>query len=134
MHLISGLTPIILLLGGASASWFDFGIPHSNATVDIRVFNVANGTVVNDARTLFLPTLPGHESANVPIFSFLVEHGKSQKRLLFDLGIRTDPQNFAPSVASLFPGVIQIDPFKDITELLQDGGIPLATIDAVIWR
>jgi hypothetical protein len=134
MHLISGLF-LGFLTGRTYASWLDFGIPPSNATVDVRVFNVANGTVVNDAHTLFLPVLPGHESAIFPIFSFLVEHKNSQKRLMFDLGIRTDPLNFAPSVAALFSGgVITLDPFKDITDLLQDGGIPLSTIDSVIWR
>ncbi|KAF8216617.1 beta-lactamase-like protein [Mycena galopus ATCC 62051] len=134
MHLILGLF-ISLLVGGTYGSWLDLDIPPSTATVDVRVFNVANGTVVNAADTLYAPNLPGHASAHVPIFSFLVEHGNPQKRFMFDLGIRTDPLNFAPSVASLFSeGIIQLDqPFKDITELLQDGGISLDSIDAVFW-
>ncbi|KAJ6524336.1 beta-lactamase-like protein, partial [Mycena capillaripes] len=133
MRLISGLL-LGLLFGRTYASWLDLGIPHSNATVDVRVFNVANGTIVNDTQTLFLPVLPGHESTIFPFYSFFVEHNNSQKRLMFDLGIRTDPLNFAPSVASLFSsGTITLDPFKDITELLQDGRIPLSSIDSVIW-
>ncbi|KAJ7255499.1 beta-lactamase-like protein [Mycena haematopus] len=126
---------VIPLLSGACASWPDLNIPNSNATVDVRVFNVANGTIANATNTLIAPVLPGRETAQVPIFSFLVEHNNSQKRFMFDLGIRTDPLNFAPSVASLFTsGTIQLEqPFKDITELLQDGGISLASIDAVIW-
>ncbi|KAJ7334280.1 beta-lactamase-like protein [Mycena albidolilacea] len=124
----------ISLVGAASASWLDFGIPHSNATVDVRVFDVANGTLVRDAHTFYTPVLPGHENAIFPLNSFLVEHKTSQKRLMFDLGIRTDPLNFAPSIAGLFSsGVVQIDEHKDITDLLQDGGISLASIDAVIW-
>ncbi|KAF7370510.1 Metallo-beta-lactamase superfamily protein [Mycena sanguinolenta] len=132
MRVLSGLSAISLL-AGAYASSVDLNIPSSTATVDVRVFNVANGSVVNAASTLFAPILPGHETAQFPIYSFLVEH--SQKRFMFDLGIRTDPQNFAPSVASLFTdGTIQLQqPFKEITELLQDAGIPLASIDAVIW-
>ncbi|KAF7324240.1 Metallo-beta-lactamase superfamily protein [Mycena sanguinolenta] len=134
MRVLSGLS-ILSLLAGVYALSLDLKIPSSNATVDVRVFNVANGSIVNSADTLFAPILPGRETANVPLYSFLIEH--SQKRLMFDLGTRTDPQNFAPSVASLFTsGIIQLEQqesFKDITELLQDGGIPLTSIDAVIW-
>ncbi|KAJ6515343.1 beta-lactamase-like protein [Mycena sanguinolenta] len=136
MRVLSGLSSVISLLAGVCASSFDLNIPSSTATVDVRVFNVGNGSIVNAANTLFAPILPGRETAMVPLYSFLVEHGSSQKRLMFDLGIRTDPLNFTPSVASLFTsGIIQFEqqPFKDITELLQDGGIPLASIDAVIW-
>jgi hypothetical protein len=54
---------------------------------------------------------------------------------MFDLGVRKDPQNLVPALAALAtPDVFQIEQPKDITELLQDGGIPLASIDAVIWR
>ncbi|KAF7356503.1 Metallo-beta-lactamase superfamily protein [Mycena venus] len=132
MRLLSSLS-FLLVVRETYASWLDFGIPPSSETVDVRVFNVANGTVVNAANTLISPILPGRESIAVPIFAFLVEHKRS--RFMFDLGFRTDPLNFAPSVASLFTtGVIQLEePFKGITELLQDGGIPLDSIDAVIW-
>ncbi|KAF7335343.1 Metallo-beta-lactamase superfamily protein [Mycena sanguinolenta] len=123
MRVLSGLS-VLSLLAGVYASSLDLKIPSSNATVDVRVFNVANGSIVNSANTLFAPILPGRETANVPLYSFLIEH--SQKRLMFDLGTRTDPQNFAPSVASLFTsGIIQLEQqesFKDIAELLQDGG------------
>ncbi|KAJ7642703.1 beta-lactamase-like protein [Mycena polygramma] len=124
----------LVLVGGSSASYLDFGIPRSNATVEVRVFNVANGTLVNDAHEFFLPDLLGYESAVFPMFSFLVEHKASQKRLLFNLGIRKDPQNLVPSLAGLYTsGGHQLEPHKDIVDLLQDGGIPLASIDAVIW-
>ncbi|KAJ6515092.1 beta-lactamase-like protein [Mycena vitilis] len=124
----------LVLVGGSSASYLDFGIPRSNATVEVRVFNVANGTLVSDAHEFFLPDLLGYESAVFPMFSFLVEHEASQKRLLFDLGIRKDPQNLVPSLAGLYTsGVLQLEPHKDIVELLRDGGIPLVSIDAVIW-
>jgi len=133
MRFLSGLF-LSFLVGGTYASWLDFGIPHSNATVNIRVFNVANGTLVNDAHTFILPVVPGHENAIFPMFAFLVEHNTSGKRIMFDLGIRKDPLNLAPSLTPLFSsgGVILEQP-KDITELLQDGGIPLSSIDEVIW-
>ncbi|KAF7356473.1 Metallo-beta-lactamase superfamily protein [Mycena venus] len=133
MHLISGLF-ISLLVGGTRASWLDFGIPHSNATVDVRVFNVGNASLAKEAHTIYSPILPGHEDALFPMYSFLVEHNNSGKRLMFDLGMRKDPLNLAPSVAIFASsGVLQLEEPKDITELLQGGGISLSSIDAVIW-
>ncbi|KAJ6456097.1 hypothetical protein C8R45DRAFT_914165 [Mycena sanguinolenta] len=130
MRLLSNLIPLVLV-AKASASYLDFGIPASTATVDVRVFNVGNGTAVNEAHTFILPVLPGHESATFPFHAFLVEN--SHKRVMFDLGIRKNTSDFSPSVAALIPAVIQVDSQKDIVELLQDGGINLTSIDAVIW-
>ncbi|KAJ7931669.1 beta-lactamase-like protein [Mycena leptocephala] len=133
MRLFSTL-PFLFLVGDTYASCLDLGIPHSSATVDVRVFNVANGTLVNQAHTFFSPILRGHENGIFPMFSFLVEHKTSKKRLMFDLGIRKDPQNLAPAVASFYTsGILQLELPKDITELLQDGGISLESIDAVVW-
>ncbi|KAJ6591480.1 beta-lactamase-like protein [Mycena vulgaris] len=132
MHLLPCLS-LVFLVGGAYASSHDFGIPSSDATVDVRVFNVGNVTV-NGTHTLVLPALPGHETIHLPMFAFLVEHKKTQKCLMFDLGMRKDPLNFAPSVAAFFTGGEAIlEESKDITEQLQDGGIALASIDTVIW-
>ncbi|KAJ6517365.1 beta-lactamase-like protein [Mycena vitilis] len=125
---------LALLVGGSSASYLDFGIPPSAATVDVRVFNVGNVTFVNGFHQIVAPVVPGHESITVPMFSFLVEHKSSQKRLMFDLGMRNDTENFAPSVEPFFTtGIARVEIPKGITELLQDGGIGLESIDAVIW-
>ncbi|KAJ6581614.1 beta-lactamase-like protein [Mycena capillaripes] len=133
MVLFSSLFPIFLV-GGTFASYLDFNIPQSNATVEIRVLTVGNGTIINGTHTFVSPVLPGRESATFPFFSFLVEHKNLQKRLMFDLGIRKDPENLVPSLASLYTsGILQLQTPKDITELLQEGGIPLESIDAVIW-
>ncbi|KAJ6515018.1 beta-lactamase-like protein [Mycena vitilis] len=68
------------------------------------------------------------------MFSFLVEHKSSQKRLMFDLGMRNDTENLAPSVEKLITsGFVEVPPHKGIHELLEEGGIPLSSIDAVIW-
>lgn len=127
---------ILFLATKASASFHDFGIPVSNATVDVKVFNVGNNHLTNATDGFATPVLPGHESFVVPMFSFLVEHNDSQTRLMFDLGIRKDPQNLAPSIGDFYASgfVFLTEESKDITELLQDGGIPLDSIDAVIWR
>ncbi|KAK7055317.1 Metallo-beta-lactamase superfamily protein [Favolaschia claudopus] len=121
-------------IGDARASYRDFNIPPSKATVDVRVFNVANLTLVNTTHAFILPVLEGHESAHFPMYSFLVEHKKSSTRLMFDLGIRQDPENTPPSISFFITaGLASLEPYKDITQLLQNGGIGLNTINGVIW-
>ncbi|KAJ6620265.1 hypothetical protein B0H10DRAFT_2022028 [Mycena sp. CBHHK59/15] len=111
----------------------EFGITFSNSTVDIKAFNVANFTA-NLPGVLLQPVLPGHESITFPLHAFLVEHKTSGTRFMFDLGMRNDPLNLAPSISSVFQsGVYVVEPFKDITQLLTEGGIPLDTIKTVIW-
>ncbi|KAJ7495957.1 beta-lactamase-like protein [Mycena galericulata] len=120
----------LFLLGQTYASFHDFGIPPSDATVEVKAFNVGMVTLVNDSHTFILPVLPGHESVTFPMFAFHIEHKATQKQFMFDLGMRIDPLNFAPSIASGFAsGVFQLVESKDITEL----GIEVSSIDTVFW-
>ncbi|KAJ6597545.1 beta-lactamase-like protein [Mycena vulgaris] len=122
------------LVGGAYASYGDFGIPPSHATVDVKIFNPGNITLVNFTKAFILPVLPGHETVQFAMYAFLVEHKATQKRVMFDLGVRTDTENFVSVFATAFAaGQFKLEAAKDITELLQDGGISLESIDAVIW-
>ncbi|KAJ6616422.1 beta-lactamase-like protein [Mycena sp. CBHHK59/15] len=126
----------LALVPNTLASFQDFGIPSSNAIVDSEVmaFNVANLTIANGTHRTLAPVLPGRESITTPLHSFFIQHKSRNQRLMFDLGLRNDPLNFPPSVSAFFADAIfSTGSFKDITELLQDGGIPLETINAVIW-
>ncbi|KAJ7334264.1 hypothetical protein DFH08DRAFT_965993 [Mycena albidolilacea] len=98
----------LFLAGGTYVSWHDLGIPHSSATVDVRVFNVANMTLMGQAHAFYAPILPGRENSLSPLYAFLVEHKKIWE-----------------TVAGFFTsGIAKVEQVKDITELLQDGGIP----------
>jgi glyoxylase-like metal-dependent hydrolase (beta-lactamase superfamily II) len=74
----------------------------------------------------------------VPSFSFFIEH-PSGKRIMFDLGVRKDWWNLAPTLAVRMREAgwradsWKIDVLKDIPEILEENGIPLKTIDTVIW-
>jgi hypothetical protein len=126
---------VVVLGTPVSAAFHDFDIPPFSATVQVKVFNVGNLTVMNGMNRIVHPVLPGHESTPFPMYSFFVEHGASKKRLIFDLGLRKDQQNFPPNIASSFAsGVFEVEEPKDITELLEEGGIALGSIQTVIWR
>ncbi|KAJ7777353.1 beta-lactamase-like protein [Mycena metata] len=131
------LVSFTFFIGGTCASYLDFGIPTSSATVKVRAFNVANITFVNQPSvSLIGPVLPGRGTILFSDYAFLIEHTKSGKRLMFDLGTRIDPMNYAPSVVNkLFTqGIVQIkSPTKDIFAFLAEGGIALDSIRTVIW-
>jgi hypothetical protein len=128
-------TIFALFAAPALAGFQDFGIPPSDATVDVKAFNVANFTLNNLTNVFLNPVLPGREDLTLPMHAFLIEHKPSQKKFMFDLGMRNDPQTLPPAFAGFFSSkTVTFDPFKDITQLLQDGGVSLDSIEGVFWR
>ncbi|KAJ6493202.1 hypothetical protein C8R45DRAFT_824920 [Mycena sanguinolenta] len=116
------------------AGFQDFGIPESDATVDVKAFNVANFTLHNLTNAFLNPVLPERENLTLPMHAFLIEHKPTKKLFMFDLGMRSDPQNLPPGFAGFFSSnTITFDPFKDITQLLEEGGVSLNSIDSVFW-
>ncbi|KAJ6591507.1 hypothetical protein DFH09DRAFT_878155, partial [Mycena vulgaris] len=110
-------------------------IPSSTVVVDVKAFNVVNFPAINSTHVVSAPIPPGRDTFDIPVHSFLIEHKPSNSRLMFDLGVRKDPSNYAPAIATLFTAGLYSVPsdFKDIGELLEQGGIPLESINAVIW-
>ncbi|KAJ7048486.1 beta-lactamase-like protein [Mycena amicta] len=120
------------------ASYRDIGIPLSSSTVIVKVFDTIRAgdhtKIKGPVTGLFAPVLPGHENFGSPIFSFVIEHTATQTRIMFDLGIRKDPQNSAPNIAQL---ILDAFPFEaadsDIVDLIEANGIPKESVSAVIW-
>lgn len=81
------------------------------------------------------PPVPGLETFETsPSLSFLIEHS-SGRRLVWDLGIRKDFENYAPSITEYIPTTkYRIQVSKHVAEILEEGGIERADIEAVIWR
>ena len=112
-------------------------LPTSSSTVNVSILNTT-------ARIDRLPTSyhypPSHIPApfthlNCPCFAFLIEHPPSGQKVLFDLGMRKDWQNLAPSIVSMIKTVgADIKVEKDVSEILEAGGIDLKDIDGIIWR
>lgn len=82
------------------------------------------------------PPIPGHETMTVPAFSFLIQQQSSDRKILFDLGLRKDWESHPPAVMDLItkPGWgfnIQ----KGVAEILQQEGVDVAggAIEAVVW-
>ena len=84
-------------------------------------------------RPFFNPIVAGVEQLEAIAYSFLIEHPNGQK-LLFDLGARVDFESNAPALVrrlKSFGFAPSIE--KDVATILNEGGMNLADISAVIW-
>ncbi|KAL3463562.1 beta-lactamase-like protein [Aspergillus heterothallicus] len=109
-----------------------FQVP-AGETVTVRLINPVNFGPSHLIRFM-TPQVPGLETfARNPAFSFLIEHSSGRK-LLFDLGIRKDWQNYAPKIAEYIPTTgYKIEVTHNVAEMLAEHGIQPKEIEAVIW-
>ncbi|EEP82995.1 predicted protein [Uncinocarpus reesii 1704] len=94
----------------------------------------ASGTrMTAKAEDLLTPQIDGHTKLSVPSFSFLVEH-PSGRTVVFDLGLRKDFDSLPPAVQAFLKDCgWKLEVTKNVSDILEDGGIPLSGIEAVIW-
>ena len=109
-------------------------IPPGEVALTVRMVNPVNfGPAI--VKRFMEPPVPGYDKKKPgPVLTFLLEHPSRQK-LVFDLGIRKDCQNYAPVIANYIPTTnydIQVE--KNLVEILHEGGVSGESIDAIIWR
>ncbi|KAK7420264.1 hypothetical protein QQX98_002919 [Neonectria punicea] len=109
-------------------------VPAGWETIVVKLINPVNfGPAI--LKRFMAPPVPGLETFQTsPSFSFLLEH-PSGRKLVFDLGIRKDYNNYSPSIAEYLPSTnydIQVQ--KNVVEILEKAGIAAQEIEAVIWR
>ncbi|RVX73584.1 hypothetical protein B0A52_02472 [Exophiala mesophila] len=105
------------------------------ATVKVQIIDTTSRIHAPVGRFM-TPAIKGHESLNAPAFSFLVEHPKLNRKIVFDLGLRKDWQNLPPVIVNqLTPPDWVCAVEKNVAEILQENGINVAggEIEAVIW-
>ena len=112
----------------------DLHIPTSNALVQISIINTTCNISNIPTDPFLLPKIPGHDFLDCPVFSFLIQH-PSGRKLLFDLGVRKDWENFAPILYTKIKNWdwrISIE--KDVREILEGEKIDPSEINGIIWR
>ena len=72
------------------------------------------------------------KSNMVPSMAFLLRHSQSNKKIIFDLGIRTDYQNFPPAILKIIQELIPVEVPIDAVESLRRGGLEPKDIDIII--
>ena len=110
-------------------------IPESQSSVNVHIIDSTARLRDLKTKDFFEPEFVGFDTLDIPSYSFLIEHPPTNRRVLFDLGLRKDWHNLAPEVV----GYIKEEGWsitveKDVAEILSEGGIRLDTIEAVIWR
>jgi len=78
--------------------------------------------------------MPGHDTLDLPVYSFLIENEKAGKKVLFDLGLMKAWRERAPDLLAKTQRFnATIDVLADVPEILTSASIPLTSIDSIIW-
>lgn len=108
-------------------------LPGGDEVVCVKMINPVNfGPSV--LKRFMAPPVPGLETFETcPSLSFIVEHPTGRK-LVWDLGIRKDFNNYSPEIASYIPTThYDIKVTDNVAEILEGHGL-LQDIEGVIWR
>lgn len=109
-------------------------IPNSDVTVKVSIINTTSHIAGIPTSIFVQPPIKGYDYLDCPAYSFLIEH-PSGKRILFDLGVRKDWQNLAPRIVEhIRNGGWKVDVKKNVADILHENGVPLESIDAIVWR
>ncbi|KAF3002588.1 hypothetical protein E8E13_008282 [Curvularia kusanoi] len=114
-------------------SKMDIKIPKGPVVVDVHLINPVNFGPAQIHRFM-APAVPALETFKTsPSHSFYIEH-PSGRRLIFDLGIRKDYQNYSKSIADYLPTTkYDIEVSNNVSDILEANGVEPGSIEAVIW-
>ena len=113
----------------------DFVIPDSASAVDISIINSTARIRGIPTERFVEPRIKGYNVMDCPAYSFLIEHGKSGQKVLFDLGLRKDWENLSPTITTRFKEHgWSVTAEKGVADILKDGGIEPQSINAIVWR
>lgn len=111
----------------------DLKIPSSTTTVNVRIIDTTSRISGIPLAGFVSPEIKGFTHLNCPAFSFLIEH-PSNRKLLFDLGVRKDTENFAPKIRKrLEDGGWGVEVKQGVREQLEANGVNVKDIEGIIW-
>lgn len=107
--------------------------PHGTIAVRTHLINPVNFGPAQIHRFM-APHVPGLDTFQTsPSHSFFIEH-PSGRKLVFDLGIRKDHQNYSKSIADYLPTTrYDIQVADNVADILQRNEVDLTSVEAVIW-
>ena len=110
-------------------------VPESHLTVKVSIIDT--GARISGPLDLFMePSLLKSEHMqqfSAPAYVFLVENKQSGRRIIFDLGIRKTFEEYSPATRA-YHTAFHVEPGVEVFEMLQDKGVDLNSIEAIIWR
>ncbi|KAK4168370.1 beta-lactamase-like protein [Cladorrhinum sp. PSN259] len=112
----------------------NLNIPPSSSTVSVSAINTTSTLHGGPTSLMVSPPIQGHNWLAAPIYSFLIHHPPTNRRLLFDLGIRKDFQNLSPVIYHRLQEFgCKITVTKDVRDILEENGLATRDIEAVVW-
>lgn len=117
-------------------------VPSSNQTVQVQIIDTTF-RIINGRPAAFMgPPIKGFDRMNALAYSLLIRHPGSdgkERKFLFDLGAPKDWKNDLPTpvaegVKKWEKAGITVEVKKYLSEIIEENGIPLEEIEAVIWR
>ena len=109
-------------------------LPMASKTVTVSVIDTTT-RIRMPVRTMFEPTIKGHSRLTSPSYAFLIENKDLGAKILFDLGTQRKWREQAPSVVSMIDeNGWDVSVEKDVADILQEHGLPLSSVNAIIWR
>ena len=111
-----------------------FNVP-SGAVANVKIIDTTSKIGKLPVEFLMEPPILGFQyMGELPSWSFLVESATGRKAL-FDLGIPKDWQNMAPVIVKLLNGWgWDVSVGMNTSEILEENGYKLDSINSIIWR
>lgn len=112
-------------------------VPNSKCSVTLKLINTTAYIKGPGISALLQPHIQGHDTIGGPSYAFLIEResGGKTRKVLFDLGMRKDSNEFSPLIKGSIEAPhwsIHVD--KTVAEILEEGGVSRNDIEAIIWR
>ena len=81
---------------------------------------------------LFVQDTDPGEIRKVPSMSWLIEH-ESGQRVIFDLGVRKDIENYTPAVYHRLQHIVKSEVLSDVFDSLNEVNLGTSHIDTVVF-
>lgn len=110
-------------------------IPKSSSTVNVSIIDTTTYLLNTTDHLTMVPHYDGYEKIDIPSYSFLIHNEAKDKRLLFDLGLRTDwATKMSPHVLEeIKPFNLTIVVEKDTADILRENGVEPDQINGIIY-
>jgi hypothetical protein len=111
----------------------NLGIPQTNSTLSVRIIDTTSFIHGIPLNIFVEPLIEGFTTLAAPAYSFLIEH-PSGRKLLFDLGVRTDSHNLAPIMANTIATQNwTVTAQKGVRQILEENGVNATDIEGIVW-
>ncbi|KDR69324.1 hypothetical protein GALMADRAFT_145700 [Galerina marginata CBS 339.88] len=107
------------------------GLPTPSNNQPFCTVSALHGGEMSVAEELFITDATPGSKMTAPSLCFMINHSEKPQRFLFDLGIRSDTENYPPNVQKILAGGFSVDATQNCLQDLEKAGTKPADIDFV---